>query len=96
MDQQALGAAGEGIVVLRRDTLEEALGEIEADRLSGAMTIVVNLQWWAGLSVAEQEAYRLRADRAHIELVADDELSSHYVEVRGADEGPPLTSERPV
>ena len=96
MDQQALGPAGEGVVVLRRDTLEEALGEIEADRLSGATTIVVNLQWWTGLSVAEQEAYRLRADRAQIELVADDSLSSHYVEVRGVDEGPPLSTERPV
>jgi hypothetical protein len=82
-------------VITRRNSLEEALGEIEAERLSGASTIVVNLQWWTGLSVAEQEAYRLRADRAHIELVADDELSSH-VEVRGTDEGPPLTSERPV
>ncbi len=83
-------------MVLRRDTLDEALGEIEADRLSGAMTIVVNLQWWTNLSVAEQEAYRLRADRAQIELVADDALSSHYVEVRGVDEGPPLSTERPV
>lgn len=83
-------------MITRRDNLEEALGEIEADRLTGATTIVVNLQWWTGLSTAEQEAYRLRADRAQVELVADDSLSSHYVEVRGVDEGPPLTSERPV
>ena len=83
-------------MITRRNSLEEALGEIEAERLTGASTIVVNLQWWTGLSVAEQEAYRLRADRAHIELVADDELSSHYVEVRGTDEGPPLSTERPV
>jgi hypothetical protein len=83
-------------LVTRCDSLEEALHEIEAERLSGASTIVVNLQWWTGLSVAEQEAYRLRADRARIALVADDALSSHYVEVRGADEGPPLSTERPV
>jgi hypothetical protein len=83
-------------LITRLNDLEEALGEIEADRLSGATTIVVNLQWWTSLSVAEQEAYRLRADRAHIELVADDSLSSHYVEVRGVDEGPPLSTERPV
>jgi hypothetical protein len=57
---------------------------------------VVNLQWWTGLSIAEQEGYRLRADRAQIALVADDALSSHYVEVRGVDEGPPLSTERPV
>jgi hypothetical protein len=87
---------GRGILITRRDSLEEALGDIEAERLTGASTIVVNLQWWTGLSVAEQEAYRLRADRAHIELVADDEISSHYVEVQGADEGPPLSTERHV
>ena len=83
-------------MITRRDSLEEALGEIEAERLRGASTIVVNLQWWTGLSIAEQEGYRLRADRAQIALVADDALSSHYVEVRGMDEGPPLSTERPV
>jgi hypothetical protein len=84
------------VLIERRDNLEEALGEIEADRLNGASTIVVNLRWWSGLSIAEQEDYRLRADRARVELVADDALSSHYVEVRGADEGPPLSTERRV
>ncbi len=83
-------------MITRRDSLEEALREIEAERLSWASTIVVNLQWWTALSAAEQEAYRLRADRARIALVADDALSSHYVEVRGADEGPPMSTERPV
>jgi hypothetical protein len=74
-------------VITRRDSLEEALGEIEADRLGGASTIIVNLQWWTGLSTAEQESYRLRSDRAQIALVADDRLSSNCVEVRGVDEG---------
>lgn len=83
-------------MITRRNSLEEALREIEADRLTGVSTIVVNLQWWSGLSVAEQEAYRLRADRARIELVADDALSSHYVEIRSADDGPPLSTERPI
>jgi hypothetical protein len=83
-------------LITRRDDLEEALGEVEAGRLAGASTIVVNLEWWTALSVAAQEAYRLRADRVRIELVADDALSSHYVEVRGVDEGPPLSTERPV
>lgn len=83
-------------MITRCDNLEEALGEIEADRLTGVTSIVVNLQWWTGLSVSEQEAYRLRADRAQVELVADDSLSSHYVEVRGVDEGPALSTERPV
>lgn len=83
-------------MITRRDNLEAALTEIEADRLVGAATIVVNLEWWSGLSVAQQEAYRLRADRARIGLVADDGLSSHYVEVQGPDEGVPMSTQRPV
>lgn len=83
-------------MITRRDNLESALGEIEAKQLVGATTIVVNLEWWSGLSAAQQEAYKLRADRARIGLVADAGISSHYVEIRGMDEGPPLTSERPV
>lgn len=83
-------------MITRRDNLESALGEIEAKQLAGATTIVVNLEWWSGLSAAQQEAYKLRADRARIGLVADAGISSHYVEIRGMDEGPPLTSERPV
>jgi hypothetical protein len=83
-------------LITRRDNLESALGEIEAKQLVGATTIVVNLEWWSGLSAAQQEAYKLRADRARIGLAADAGISSHYVEIRGVDEGPPLTSERPV
>ena len=83
-------------MITRRDNLDDALVGIEADRISGATTIVVSLQWWVGLSIAEQDEYRLRAARARVDLVADDALSSHYVEVRGVDEGPPLSTERPV
>lgn len=83
-------------MITRRDNLESALGEVEAKRLVGTTTIVVNLEWWSGLSAAQQEAYKLRADRARIGLVADAGISSHYVEIRGVDEGPPLSSERPV
>jgi len=83
-------------LITRCDSLEQALGDIEANQLPGASTVVVNLLWWTGLSTAEQEAYRLRADRARVELIADDEISSHYVEVRGVDDGPPLSSEHPV
>ena len=81
-------------MITRRDTLEQALGEVETEALTGASTVVVNLGWWEGLSVPEQEEYRRRAERAGIELLADDRLSSHYVEVRGNDEGPPLSTER--
>lgn len=83
-------------MITRSDSLEQALGDIEAAQLPGASTVVVNLVWWTGLSTAEQEAYRLRADRSRVELIADDAISSHYVEVRGFEDGPPLSTERPV
>jgi hypothetical protein len=83
-------------VLTRRDNLEAALTDIETERLVGVSAIVVNLQWWSNLAAAQQEAYKLRADRAGIAVIADDRLSSHYVEVRGVDEGPPVSTERPV
>jgi len=54
-------------MIIRRDTLEQALGEVEAQALSGASTIVVSRH---------------------------DAIPSHFVEIRGDDEGPPLSSER--
>ena len=95
LDQSPV-ARPQHIVITRRDSLEQAFHEIEAGRLTGVSTVVVNLQWWSDRSIAEQESYRVRADHAHVELVADEKLSSHYVEVRGTDEGPPLSTERPV
>lgn len=83
-------------MITRRDALEQALGDVEAGTLKWASTIVVNLGWWNGLSIPEQEAYRHRAERAKVELRADDTLSSHFVEVRSSDEDSPLSTERPM
>ena len=83
-------------MLIRRDTLEQALGEVEAHALTGVSTVVVNRRWWDALSAHERDAYRLRAERAAVELLADDSLSSHFVEVRGGDDGPPLSTERPM
>lgn len=83
-------------MIVRRDSLEQALSDVETETLAGASTIVVNLDWWNGLSVAERESYQDRAERAAVELLADDSLSRHYVEVRGGDQGPRLSSEHPM
>ena len=83
-------------MITRRDTLEQALGEVEAKSLSGVSTIVVNGRWWNALSIREREGYRTRAERTAVELRADDRLSSHYVELRGGEEGPPLSTEHPM
>lgn len=83
-------------MITRRDTLEQALGDIEARRLTGASTVVVSRAWWETLSPGQRDDFRRRAERAAIELRADHAMSSHFVEVRGGDEGPPLASENPM
>ncbi|HEX2248988.1 MAG TPA: hypothetical protein VHH32_01485 [Gemmatimonadales bacterium] len=72
-----------------------ALRDIEARELTGASTIVVSQEWWAGLSSGEQSSYRSRAQRSGIELRVDQAISKHFVEVRGGDTGP-LSTERPM
>jgi hypothetical protein len=83
-------------MILRRDTLEQALGEVESRALAGVSTIVVSRPWWDGLSIKEQSGYRSRAGRAEVELRVDEAISSHFVELRGGDEGPPLQTESPM
>jgi hypothetical protein len=83
-------------MIARRDTLEQALGEVESRALTGVSTIVVSRPWWDGLSIKEQSGYRSRAARAEVELRVDEALSSHFVEVRGGEEGPPLLTESPM
>jgi hypothetical protein len=81
-------------MIARRDSLGQALQEVEARALTGASTIVVSRDWWDSLSVTEQVAYRSRAQRVEIELRVDQDISRHFVEVRGGEEGPPLSTER--
>jgi hypothetical protein len=83
-------------MIVRRDSLPDALSQVEAKILSGAAIIVVSRPWWDGLSAREQSAYRSRAAQAGVELRVDEAISSHYVEVRGDDEGPPLSTESPM
>jgi hypothetical protein len=83
-------------MISRHDTLEQALGAIERHALADATTIVLSREWWIGLPSREQDAYRKRAERVAVELRADDALSSHYVEVRGREDGPALSTEQPL
>jgi hypothetical protein len=83
-------------MIARRDSLAQALGELEARALTGASTIVVSRLWWDKLSSSEQSAYRGRAARVGIELRVDEAISRHFVEIRGEDEGPPLSTEHPM
>jgi hypothetical protein len=80
----------------RCDTLGQALQELEAGRLPNADTIVVGRPWWERLSSSEQTAFRARAERAGVTLSVDDQLSAHYVEVRGGPSDQRLSSEHPI
>lgn len=77
----------------RRESLEEALHDVEAGTLTGATRIVVSRTWWDALSDAERDEYHRRCLDQGVELSADDRISRHFVEVVGRDD-PPLSTER--
>jgi hypothetical protein len=81
-------------MITQRESLTQAFEELEAGTLAGVATLVVSSRWWKGLSVSERNAFRVRADRAGIELRADSAMSGHFVEARGGNAGPPLSTER--
>lgn len=70
--------------MVRRDSLEEALHEIEKGGLADTSTIVFSRGWWDGLSADGRQRFRNRARKAHINLRSDSMLTNHFVEVRGA------------
>jgi hypothetical protein len=82
-------------MIVRRDSLTQALGEVETRTLAGVSTIVVSRRWWDGLSPNEQGEYRSRAARASVELRVDEAISRHFVEIRGGEEDP-LSTESPM
>jgi hypothetical protein len=84
-------------MLARRDTLTQALDELEARSLSGVATIIVSRRWWETLAAKEQDAFRSRAEHAGVDLRADDAMVGHYVELRGGEESPPpLSTEHPT
>lgn len=83
--------------MLRRHSLDEALAELEGGLLPETRRIAVSRGWWDGLTHRAQTAYQMRCKAVRVSLVADDHISTHFVEVSGAsEEDPPLSSEHPV
>lgn len=85
-------------MLVRRDTLPQALSDIESGAIADAETVIVSREWWDALSSREQDGYRERADRAKVHLSADRRLGSHFVEVRGrgGEAVPRISTERDV
>jgi hypothetical protein len=83
-------------MITRRESLAQALDDVEAGTLVGISTLVVSRSWWDGLSMRERKTFRARAGRVGVALRSDSAMSAHFVEARGGDAGPPLSTERAV
>lgn len=83
-------------MIIRRTSLPQALEELESGTLAGVSTLIVSRRWWDTLSLGERSTFRNRAGEAGVELRADSAMSGHYVEARGGESGPPLSTERRV
>ena len=83
-------------MIQRRTTLEDALQEIETGVLNGVTAIVVNRDWWQGLTQKSQTAFRQRCVKLGVELRADSIISSHFVELASDPREPPLSTEQRV
>ena len=82
--------------MLRRDSLEAALQDIEHGTLCDVSCIVFGRAWWVQLTASEQAGFRRRARAARVSLRSDSVLGSHFVEVRGPSrDGVGLSTERP-
>ena len=82
--------------IVRRDSLDAALAEVEAGKLADTSSIVFGRGWWQELPRAQQSAFRKRAKQARISLRSDSLMKNHFVEIRGtlrSDVG--LSSEQP-
>jgi CheY-like chemotaxis protein len=82
--------------IVRRDSLDAALTEVESGALADTSSIVFGRGWWQELPKAQQSAFRRRAKQARVSLRSDSLMNNHFVEIRGtlrSDVG--LSSEQP-
>jgi CheY-like chemotaxis protein len=82
--------------IIRRDSLDAALVEVESGTLVGTSSIVFGRAWWQELPKSQQAAFRRRARLARVSLRSDSLMKNHFVEIRGksrSDVG--LSSEQP-
>jgi CheY-like chemotaxis protein len=82
--------------MVRRDSLDVALNDIEQGSLTGTSCIVFGRIWWDALTAMQRNTYRRRAKGAHVSLRSDSMLGNHFVEVRGRSrDNVGLSTERP-
>lgn len=82
--------------IVRRDSLDAALAEVESGTLGDTSSIVFGRSWWQELPKAQQSAFRRRAKQARVSLRSDSLMKNHFVEIRGKTRGDVgLSSEQP-
>ena len=82
--------------MIRRDSLDTALKELEGGGLSDTSTVVFSRSWWDSLEADDRQRFRARAKKCGINLRSDSMLGNHFVEVRGASRSDiGLSTERP-
>lgn len=82
--------------IVRRDSLDAALNDVEAGKSAGTSSIVFGRTWWETLAEPQRAAFRKRAKKARVSLRSDSMLGNHFVEVRGPTRGDVgLSTERP-
>ena len=95
-DRSAAPAPTPDARMIRRDSLDDALVEIERGGLADTSTIVFSRSWWDTLPPEGRQKFRSRARKAGINLRSDSMLTNHFVEVRGASRSDiGLATERP-
>lgn len=94
--RRSVPAASESGTIMRRDSLDAALEDIEVGALTDASCIVFGRAWWERLSGTERSTFRKRARRARVTLRSDSMIGAHFVEVRSRSrENLGLSTERP-
>lgn len=82
--------------IVRRDSLDAALAEVESGKLADTTSIVFGRSWWQELPKSQQSAFRRRAKQARVSLRSDSLMKNHFVEIRGKTRGEVgLSTEQP-
>ena len=83
-------------MITRRESLTQALDDLEAGKLAGVSTLVVNRGWGDRLTLKDRRTFRARAGPVGVARRSDTAMTAHLVELRDQDGGPPLSTERPT
>jgi hypothetical protein len=83
-------------MITRRDSLTNALRDVQQGALDGASAVVVNEDEWNGFSASAQRQHLDHAAKLGLAIRTDRRLGTHFVEVLHGPSDRPLSSESPA